>query len=73
LLFQFIWDRHFIECADEQKAESLMVLLRDISFIDVHEIRDDGLKIWDGAIAALDCPIVAGDFKIYSKEELHER
>jgi hypothetical protein len=58
---------------DEQKTESLMVLLRDISFIDVQEVRDDGLKIWDGAIAALDYPIAAGDFKIYSREELHER
>jgi hypothetical protein len=62
-----------LNVSDEQKAESLMVLLRDLSYIDVQEVIDDGLKTWDGTIAALNHPITIGDFKIYSKEELHER
>jgi hypothetical protein len=62
-----------LNVSDEQKAESLMVLLRDLSYIDVQEVLDDGLKVWDGTITTLNHPIAIGDFQIYSKEELHER
>jgi hypothetical protein len=67
----FILTRIILNVLDDQKAEPLMLLLRDLSYVDIEE--NDGLKIWDGSIKAIDSPITVGDFRVYSREELHER
>ena len=57
----------------DERAESLIVLLRDLSYIRVREADGGGLKVWDGTLPVLDDPIAVGDFRAYSREELHER
>jgi hypothetical protein len=29
--------------------------------------------VWDGSLRAIDNPITVGDFRMYSREELHKR
>jgi hypothetical protein len=53
---------------DEQKAKSLLSLLNDLSYVDV--MTNDNLKVWEGIRSK---PIKVEDFKIFSREELHER
>ena len=63
--------RIVLNVLDEQKAEPLMLLLRDLSYIDIQ--KDEGVKVWDGSLKAIDNPVTVGDFRVYSREELHER
>jgi hypothetical protein len=64
--------RIVLNVLDDEKAESLIVLLRGLSYIDVQV--EDNMKIWNGSdLRALDNPVSVSDFKIYSREELHER
>lgn len=63
--------RIVLNVSDDRKAESLMVLLRDLSYVDLQV--DDGLKVWNGNLSAIENPVHVGAFKIYSREELHER
>ena len=56
---------------DEKKAEALLTLLQDLSYVDAQ--TSDGLKKWPGKLSVFDNPIYVDDFKIYSREELHER
>ncbi|GHV50842.1 hypothetical protein FACS1894216_03760 [Synergistales bacterium] len=65
--------RIVLNVLDEQKAEPLMILLRDLSYIAVQDDYDNGLKTWDGSLKVLDNPITVNDFRVYSREELHER
>ncbi|MDR3166207.1 MAG: hypothetical protein LBU13_11610 [Synergistaceae bacterium] len=64
--------RIVLDILDDEKAEALMVLLRDLSYI---EVREDGdMKIWDGnGLRAIQNPVGIDDFKIFPREELHER
>ena len=56
---------------DDHKVEPLRILLRDLSYV---EIQTDELpKVWDGSLKAIDNPITVGNFRTYSREELHER
>jgi hypothetical protein len=63
--------RIVLNVLDDRKAETLMALLRDLSYVDVQ--ADDGVKVWDGKLESIDSPVEAGDFRIFSREELHER
>lgn len=63
--------RIVLDVLDDQKAEPLMLLLRDLSYVNIQ--MDDRLKVWDGSLRAIDNPITVGDFRMYSREELHER
>jgi hypothetical protein len=56
---------------DDRKVEALMALLRDLSYVDVQ--ADDGVKVWDCKLESIDSPVEAADFRIFSREELHER
>ena len=56
---------------DDKKAESLLELLQDLTYVDAQ--IDGGLKKWPGNLSVFDNPIHVEDFKIYSREELHER
>jgi hypothetical protein len=63
--------RVILNIHDEKKAEALLVLLRDLSYIDTQV--DDNLKKWPGKLPVFNNPIYVEDFKIYSREELHAR
>ena len=63
--------RVILDIHDDIKAESLLVLLRDLTYVDAQE--DDGLKKWKGNLSVFENPIYVQDFKMYSREELHER
>jgi hypothetical protein len=56
-----------LNITDEQKAKSLLSLLKDLSYVNIQETD---LKIWEGI--RLD-PVKVDNFKIFSREELHER
>jgi hypothetical protein len=61
-----------LDIKDDRKAEILLLLLRDLSY--VNTIADGGLKEWTGQLSVLDAPVRAdADYKIYTREELHER
>jgi hypothetical protein len=57
-----------LNITDEQKAKSLVSLLNDLSYVNIQYETD--LKIWEGI--RLD-PVKVDNFKIFSREELHER
>jgi hypothetical protein len=63
--------RIVLDVRDEQKAEALLVLLRDLTYVDTQV--DDGAKVWDGRLSVLDNPIHVEDYRVYSRDELHER
>jgi hypothetical protein len=57
-----------LDITDEQKAKSLISLLRDLSYVNIQsEIK---LKVWEGI--KID-PVKVDNFKKFSREELHER
>jgi hypothetical protein len=56
-----------LDILDEQKAKSLISLLSDLPYVDV---KTDNLKIWEGIQGN---PIKVDDFKVFSREELHEK
>lgn len=56
---------------DDKKAESLLALLQDLSYVDAQ--IDGGAKKWPGRLSVFSDPIDVKDFKVYSREELHER
>jgi hypothetical protein len=56
-----------LNITDEQKAKSLLSLLKDLSYVNIQETD---LKIWERM--RLD-PVKVDNFKIFSREELHER
>jgi hypothetical protein len=61
-----------LDINDDRKAELLLLLLRDLSYVSA--VTENGLKAWTGKLPVLDAPIRAGaDYKMYSREELHER
>ena len=60
-----------LKVKDEQKAKSLVVLLRDLDYVDLE--TDEDLKVWDCDLPAIDNPVFVRDFRIYSRDELHER
>ena len=63
--------RVVLDIYDEKKAEALLTLLQDLSYVDAQ--TDSGLKKWPGNLSVFDNPIYVEDFRIYSREELHER
>ena len=65
--------RIILNVTDERKVEPLMVLLQDLSYVNVEKNIEDNLKIWEGALPVLDNPIAVEDFRTFSREELHER
>ena len=47
---------------------------RVLANFDMEEMHtEEALKAWDGSLKATDNPIAVGNFKTYSREELHER
>jgi hypothetical protein len=65
--------RIVLNVLDERKVGPLRVLLNDLSYIRLQDDEDGDLKMWDGSLKVLDSPVTVGDFKIYSRDELHER
>jgi len=65
--------RIVLNVLDERKAGPLRALLNDLPYIRLQDDGDNGMKTWDGSLKALDSPVTVGDFKIYSRDELHER
>ena len=63
--------RIVLNVLDDHKAEPLRVLLRDLSYIEIQ--AEEVQKVWDGSLKAIDNPIAVGNFRTYSREELHER
>jgi len=63
--------RIVLDVLDDHKVEPLRVLLRDLSYVEMH--ADETLKVWDGSLKAIDNPVTVGNFRKYSREELHER
>ena len=63
--------RIVLNVLDDHKVEPLRVLLRDLSYVEMY--AEETLKVWDGSLKAIDSPITVGNFKTYSREELHER
>ena len=59
-----------LDVLDDHKVEPLGVLLRDLSYVEVQV--DESLKIWNGGLKAIENPISVGNFRTYSREELHE-
>jgi hypothetical protein len=57
-----------LNISDEQKAKSLISLLSDLSYVNIQ--TDNILKTWEGIEIN---PIIVDDFKMFSREELHER
>jgi len=60
-----------IQIRDDRKAEILLEILGGLEYVDIHVA--DGLKIWDGQLPAIDKPVYVDDFKIFARDELHER
>ena len=63
--------RIVLNVLDDHKVEPLRVLLRDLSYVEIQV--DESLKVWNGGLKAMDNPISVGNFRTYSREELHER
>ena len=63
--------RIVLNVKDEQKANLLLSLFSDLDYVDAE--LDSGLKQWKGNLSVFDNPIHVPDFKMYSREELHER
>ena len=63
--------RIILNIRDEQKAKRLLAHLGDLDYVDTMIEKDE--KVWTGALPVFDNPLHVKDFKIYSREELHER
>ena len=63
--------RIILSIKDEQKAKRLLAHLRDLDYVETQVESTE--KIWKGDLPVFDNPIYVDDFKIYSREELHER
>jgi hypothetical protein len=57
-----------LDITDEQKAKSLISLLKDLSYVNIQS--ETNLKVWQGIRVD---PIKIDNFKKFSREELHER
>jgi len=60
-----------IQIYDDRKAEVLLEMLGGLEYVDIH--MADGLKVWDGRLPAIDKPVYLDDFRIFTRDELHER
>lgn len=63
--------RIVLSIQDDQKAETLLALLHDLSYVEARV--EDVEKVWKGDLTVFDNPINIPDFKMYTREELHER
>ena len=68
---ELVLTRIVLNVLDDRKVESLRVLLCDLSYVEIQV--DEFPKIWNCSFKAMDNPISVGDFRTYSREELHER
>ena len=63
--------RIVLNVSDERKVDMLLSLLGDLDYVDVHaEITE---KVWNGYLPVFDNPVYIPGFKMFSREELHER
>jgi hypothetical protein len=63
--------RIILNVHDEQKAKRLLAFLGDLDYVDVAAETNE--KVWKGNLPVFDDPISVGDFKTYTRDELHER
>jgi hypothetical protein len=57
-----------LDVTDENKAKTLISFLGDLSYVNIQS--ETNLKVWDGI--RID-PVKVDNFKMFSREELHER
>ena len=63
--------RIVLNIEDEKKAELLLTLLSDLSYVDAQSDTDE--IVWGGYLPVFDNPIHLQDFRMYSREELYDR
>lgn len=63
--------RIILDVQDEQKAKLLLTLFNDLAYVDAR--AEDNEKIWTGHLPVFDNPIHIPGFKMFTREELHER
>ena len=63
--------RIILNIKDEQKATRLLALLGDLDYVDAR--ADNNEKVWIGRLPVFDNPIHIPGFKMFTREEFHER
>ena len=66
-----IMRRLVLDVLDDRKAEALLTLIHDLDYVKARE--DSHEKIWTGYLPVFDNPVHVEDFKMFTREELHER
>jgi hypothetical protein len=63
--------RIMLEINDDSKVDSLISIFADLPFVTAHVLDDK--KAWSGELLGLRNPVKVDNFRVFTREELHER
>ena len=66
-----IMTKIILNISDERKVDTLLSFICDLPYIEVQ--TDHIPKKWKGQLSALDNPVHVSEFRVFTREELHER